>query len=44
LKKGYHTFKLGYFNGVGEAGLQLQYSVYGSGEKPLPSSFLYYTK
>jgi alpha-L-fucosidase len=44
LKKGYHAFKLGYFNGVGEAGLQLRYSVYGSGEKPLPSSFLYYAK
>ena len=44
LKKGYHAFKLKYFNGTGEAALQLQYSVYGSGEKPLPSSFFYYTK
>jgi alpha-L-fucosidase len=44
LKKGYHAFKLEYFNGTGEAALQLRYGVNGSEEKSIPASFYYYVK
>jgi len=42
LKKGYHSFKLEYFNGTGEAALQLKYSINGSTEKAIPADWFYY--
>jgi alpha-L-fucosidase len=44
LKKGMHAFKLAYFNGVGEAALQLRYGVGGEIERSIPDTYFYYSK
>jgi len=41
LKKGLHAFSLDYFNGSGEGGLSLQYSVNGKDKRPVPDNFFF---
>jgi alpha-L-fucosidase len=42
LKKGVHAFKLAYFNGVGEAALQLRFGVDGGTERAIPDNYFFY--
>lgn len=44
LKKGFHPFKLAYFNTAGGADLTLKYSVGDEEKKDIPSSWFYYKK
>ena len=41
LKKGFHALKLAYFNGSGDGGLSLQYSVEGQPKQEVPDNFFF---
>jgi len=44
LKKGYHKFKLSYFQGTGNAALHLRYSMGDGEKKEIPASWFYFKK
>jgi hypothetical protein len=41
LKKGYHRFRLAWFNAAGDSGLGLEYSEGVGEKKPLPGAWFY---
>jgi hypothetical protein len=44
LKKGYHKFKLFYFQGTGGAALRLRYGIGNNEKKEIPASWFYLKK